>query len=175
MGAGSSGAQIAQELMESGRKVYLSMSAHDRLPRRYRDRDNVWWLGVLGKWEKPTPTPGTKHVTIAVSGVHGGKTIDYRRFAHAGMVLVGRTESYQDGKIYFADDLRENLAYGDRNYFELLDEADAYIAHHGLDLPEEPEAREILPDPGCVENPLRELDLAEAGVGALIWGDGLSF
>ena len=175
VGAGSSGAQIAQELMESGRTVYLSVSAHDRLPRRYRGRDNVWWLGVLGLWEMPTPRPGTKHVTIAVSGVDGGKTIDYRRFGHLGMTLVGRTDSYKDGKIYFADDLQENIAYGDKNYFDLLDAADLYISDHGLDLPEEPEAREILPDPECVKNPLRELDLAAADVQSIIWATGYGF
>ena len=175
VGSGSSGAQIAQELNEAGREVYLSISAHDRPPRRYRGRDNVWWLGVLGKWEMPTPTPGTKHVTIAVSGAHGGQTIDFRRFAAAGVTLVGRSESFADGAMHFADDLRENLDYGDKNYFSVLDEADAYIAHNGLDLPAEPQARELLPDPACVREPILRLNLNEAGVGSVIWATGYAF
>ena len=55
VGAGSSGVQIAAELERPGRRVYLSVGPHDRPPRRYRGRDNVWWLGVLGKWEAATP------------------------------------------------------------------------------------------------------------------------
>ena len=50
IGAGSSGAQIAEELMRSGKQVFLSVGSHDRPPRSYRGRDFVWWLGVLGKW-----------------------------------------------------------------------------------------------------------------------------
>ena len=50
VGAGSSGAQIADELLRSGRKVYLSIGPHDRPPRSYRGKDFVWWLGTLGKW-----------------------------------------------------------------------------------------------------------------------------
>jgi putative flavoprotein involved in K+ transport len=54
----------------------------------------------------------------------------------------------------------------------LLDEADAYIARNGLELPEEPEARRIQPDPPCVTDPVRALNLAEAGVTSIIWATG---
>lgn len=79
VGAGSSGAQIADELNRAGRKVYLSVGPHDRPPRRYRGRDFVWWLGVLGLWDLAAQAPGTEHVTISVSGAYGGRTMDFRR------------------------------------------------------------------------------------------------
>ena len=44
VGAGSSGMQIADELLRSGRRVFLSVGPHDRPPRRYRGRDFCWWL-----------------------------------------------------------------------------------------------------------------------------------
>ncbi len=66
VGAGASGTQIAEELLASGRKVFLSVGPHDRPPIRYRGRDFVWWLGVLGKWDAAAKDPGTEHVTIAV-------------------------------------------------------------------------------------------------------------
>ena len=59
VGAGSSGGQIAEELLSAGRQVYLSVGPHDRPPRSYRGRDFVWWLGVLGKWDAAAPGPGT--------------------------------------------------------------------------------------------------------------------
>lgn len=175
VGGGSSGVQIAEELMTAGRKVYLSLGPHDRPPRRYRGRDNVWWLGVLGKWNADSPGAGTEHVTIAVSGAHGGRTVDFRRLAHRGMTLVGRTEGFEAGRIRFTPDLKDNLAAGDANYLSVLDEADAYIARHGLDLPEEPEARNIPEDPPCVTDPVLELDLAEAGIGTILWATGYAF
>ncbi|MFZ2099974.1 MAG: NAD(P)/FAD-dependent oxidoreductase [Oricola sp.] len=174
IGAGSSGTQIADELLRSGRRVYLSVGPHDRPPRRYRGRDNCWWLGVLGKWDAATPPGGAEHVTIAVSGARGGQTVDFRRLAEQGMILVGRTESFRDGVMRFAPDLAKNIANGDANYLSLLDEADAYVARNGIDLPEEPEARVFPPNPQCVTDPILELDLAEAGIATVIWATGFT-
>ncbi|MGD1879409.1 MAG: flavin-containing monooxygenase [Kiloniellaceae bacterium] len=174
VGAGSSGAQIAEELMNAGRRVYLSVGPHDRPPRAYRGRDFVWWLGVLGKWDVAALVPGTEHVTIAVSGAQGGHTVDFRRFAAQGMTLVGRTEKYEDGVLSFAPDLADNIAQGDAYYLSMLEEADAYVARNGLDLPQEPEAHIIDPAPDCVTSPILELNLAEAGVTSIIWATGFS-
>ena len=174
VGAGSSGVQIADELQRSGRQVYLSVGAHDRPPRSYRGRDFVWWLGVLGKWDMEAMAPGTEHVTIAVSGARGGHTIDFRELAHNGMTLVGLTENFDGGVVRFAPNLVENINRGDANYLSLLDEADAYIERNGLDLPEEPEARNILPDPECMTDPVLELNLKDAGVTSIIWATGFT-
>lgn len=174
VGAGSSGVQIADELLRAGREVYLSVGPHDRPPRAYRGRDFVWWLGVLGKWDAAAPPKGAEHVTIAVSGARGGETVDFRRLAARGMRLVGRTEAWSGGKLRFGGDLGENIARGDANYLSVLDEADAYIARNGLDLPPEPDARRIDPEPDCVTHPMRELDLAGAGVGTIIWATGFA-
>jgi len=174
VGAGSSGVQIADELLRAGRRVYLSVGPHDRPPRSYRARDFVWWLGVLGKWDATALEPGKEHVTISVSGAHGGQTVDLRRLAAQGMTLVGRTESFKDGVMRFATDLTDNLAQGDANYLSVLDEADAYVTRNCLDLPEEPEARKIEPDPQCVTDPILELNLAEAGVTSIVWATGFT-
>lgn len=174
VGAGSSGTQIADELMRAGKQVYLSVGPHDRPPRTYRGRDFVWWLGVLGLWDIAAPAVGAEHVTIAVSGAHGGVTIDFRGLANEGMTLVGRTQAYDNGMLTFADDLKDNIAHGDASYLAMLDDADAYIARNGLDFPEEPEARNTLLDPACMANPVRKLDLAQANVTAIIWATGFS-
>jgi putative flavoprotein involved in K+ transport len=177
VGAGSSGVQIADELQRAGRRVYLSVGPHDRPPRAYRGRDFVWWLGVLGKWDAMAKEPSKGHVTISVSGAHGGQTVDFRRLAAQGMILVGQTESFKHGVVTFARDLADNIAQGDANYLSVLDEADAYIARNGLDLPQEPEARKIDPNPRCMTDPLTMLNLAEAGVTSIVWatGFGLDF
>ncbi len=174
VGAGSSGVQIADELLRRGKGVYLSVGPHDRPPRSYRGRDFVWWLGVLGKWDAATPPAGAEHVTIAVSGAHGGQTVDFRRLAARGMTLVGRTQSFKDGVVTFASDLAANVAQGDASYLSLLDEADAFIARNGLDLLEEPEAHIIDPNPECVTDPVLELNLAQAGITAIVWATGFA-
>jgi putative flavoprotein involved in K+ transport len=172
VGAGSSGIQIADDIQKSGRQVYLSVGPHGRPPRRYRGRDFVWWLGVLNKWEAIAPSPDAEHVTISVSGAGGGHTVDLRNLAASGITLLGRTESYEGGVLRFAPDLAQNIADGDANYLALLGEADAYIERNGLDLPEEPEARHLGPLPACAESPVRELDIAEAGITSIVWATG---
>ena len=172
VGAGSSGSQIADELLRSGRDVYLSIGPHDRPPRSYRGKDFVWWLGTLGKWQMKTPPAGKEHVTIAVSGAYGGKTVDFRKFADRGMVLLGMTGAYDNGRLAIADDLVKNIADGDANHLSLLAEADAYVEANGLDLPLEEDAKIIGPDPECLTHPIREIDLAERGIKTIIWATG---
>jgi len=174
VGAGSSGVQIGEELMAAGKRVYLSVGPHERPPRTYRERDYCWWLGVLGKWDAETRPPGTSHITIAVSGAGGGHTIDFRVLAAQGAILLGMAQSFNNGTLIFAPDLSDNIAYGDVSYLALLDEADAYVVRHGLDLPAEPEARKITPDPACVTSPILEINLAEAGITSIIWATGFT-
>jgi putative flavoprotein involved in K+ transport len=175
VGAGSSGVQIADELLRAGRRVYLSVGPHNRPPRRYRGRDFCWWLGVLGKWDAKPVDPETEHVTIAVSGARGGHTVDFRELAARGMTLVGRAGIFGQGVMHFAPDLARNIALGDADYLSVLDEADAYVDREGLDFPAEPDARIIGPDPECVAVPVMELDLAQAGIASIVWATGYDF
>ncbi len=172
VGSGSSGSQIADELLQVGREVYLSVGPHERPPRSYRGRDFVWWLGVLGKWDLATVDPDTAHVTIAVSGANGGKTIDFREFAARGMQLVGMTQQYENGVLNFSDDLAGNVAYGDASLLNMLAEADEYIQRNGLDFPMEEEAKIITDDPECLVKPIRQLNLQESGINSVIWATG---
>ncbi len=175
VGGGASGSQIAEELQRAGRQVYLSIGEHYRPPRAYRQRDYVWWLGVLGKWDEIKIIAKKKHVAFAVSGYDGGKTMDFRRLAAMGVTVVGMTETYDDGVLTIADDLAANIAEGDRAYLEVLAEADAYIDRTGINLPPEPEAWVIPTDPDCIAKPIRSLDLAAAGIKTIIWATGFKF
>ena len=172
VGSGSSGAQIADELLQAGRQVYLSIGPHERPPRSYRGKDFCWWLGTLGKWQMKTPPAGREHVTIAVSGANGGKTVDFRRFAQRGMTLLGLTESYENGRLFFADDLQANIRDGDKTYLGLLAEADDYITANQLDFPAEEDAKLIPQDPDCLKKPIRQVDIDKADLRTIIWATG---
>lgn len=175
VGGGASGSQIAEELQRAGRKVYLSIGEHYRPPRSYRARDYVWWLGVLGKWDEIKTIAKKKHVAFAVSGYDGGKTVDFRRLAERGVMVLGMTSGYGDGILNINNDLADNIAEGDRAYLDVLREADAYVERNGIDLPLEPEAWDIAPNPDCIANPILQLNLAEAGIKTIIWATGFKF
>jgi putative flavoprotein involved in K+ transport len=147
IGSGASGSQIADELMRAGRRVYLSISRHRRLPHRYRGRTYRWWWRLMGTLEIPVEQRGPDQSPIVVTGAYGGYTIDFRRLAARGLTLLGRAEVVRNGVMSFAPDLATNLARGDAAYRAFLDEADEHANSAGLDLPEEPGARVAEPNP----------------------------
>ena len=175
VGSGASGAQITEELLRAGRRVYLSVGRHRRMPRRYRGRDLIWWLSALGLDQTPVEMRGPDQALPLITGAYGGHTIDFRHLAAQGVMLLGRVEAARDGAMDFAPDLADSLAYGDAAYTAFLDMVDAHVERHHLDMPGEPTARTVLPDPHCLVEPLRHLDLRAAGVGAVIWSTGYAF
>ncbi len=174
IGSGSSGVQIADEINRSGKKVYLSIGQHERPPRTYRNRDNVWWLGVLGGWDFMRTDKGPLK-GLAVSGAHGGINIDFRALAKQGITLLGMTDSFDGQKIQFKADLKQNLESGDAALHAFYDQADEYVRANGLDLPAEPQARQLLPNPECVTQPILELDMQAANITSVIWASGFSY
>ena len=120
VGGGSSGAQIAEELMRAGRRVYLSVSKHRRRPRRYRGRVITWWWTETGALNLPVEQRGRDQSPMVFTGAYGGHTIDFRRFALEGMVLLGRTEAVQNDVMFFAPDLLLSLSHGHAAYRSML-------------------------------------------------------
>jgi len=171
-GAGASGAQIAEELQRAGRRVYLSVGRHRRLPRRYRNRDLMWWLAEM-RFDHITPEQrGDARLGPVISGAYGGRTIDFRNFAADGMILLGHIEAAHDGVLEIAPGLAESLAGGDLAFVTFLDIVDEYVKRRSLGLPEEPDARITLANPPCVTAPLQRLDLGAEGITSVIWATG---
>jgi len=176
VGSAQSGAQIAEELYQSGRKVYLCVSSAGRGPRRYRGRDIVWWLNKIGFFDVTAdelPTPKAKFAaSIQASGKDGGHTINLHQFARDGVVLLGRMQAVQRGKITLAPDLKENLAKADKFEADLIKRIDGYIEKNGLDVPQEtlPELRD-----GYDAEAITELDVQSAGITSVIWATGYKF
>jgi putative flavoprotein involved in K+ transport len=172
IGSGASGSQIAEELLRAGRRVYLSVGRHSRLPRRYRGRDLIWWLSAMGIDQTPAEQRDPSRLLPVITGAYGGHTIDFRRFAADGVTLLGRVKAVRGGIMEIAPDLADSLATGDGIHATFLDMADAHVERHGLNMPQDPAARAVLSDPLCLTEPLRCLDIGAAGIGAVIWATG---
>jgi putative flavoprotein involved in K+ transport len=176
VGSAQSGAQIAEELYQSERQVYLCVGGSGRGPRRYRGKDITWWLNKIGFNDVTVdklPSPEAKFAASAqVSGKDGGHTINLHQFARDGVVLLGRMQAVQGGKITLAPDLKENLAKTDKFEAGLLEKIDDYIEKNGLDVPQE-----TLPDlqDGYDAEQITELDVRSAGVTSVIWATGYGF
>ena len=70
VGSAQSGCQIAEELYQSGRKVYLCVGGSSgRAPRRYRGKDCTWWLDQIGFYQRTVDqlAPGSRGPLLALS------------------------------------------------------------------------------------------------------------
>jgi putative flavoprotein involved in K+ transport len=176
VGSAQSGAQIAEELYESGWKVYLAVGRAGRTPRRYRGKDANWWLARMGSYDRKVselPSPKAKFSGKPhISGTKGGHTINLHQFARDNVVLLGHLVDVEDGIVKLAGDLHENLAAADRAEAEFIKSVDSYVARTAIAAPEEtlPALRD-----GFAQPILTELDLKAAGITNVIWATGYSF
>ena len=77
VGSGAFGCQIADELLQAGRRVFLSISRHRRVPRRFRGKDVYWWLEKLGRFDQTIDTWGFNFGRSILScGRFGPATLD---------------------------------------------------------------------------------------------------
>jgi putative flavoprotein involved in K+ transport len=176
VGSGASGSQIADELLRAERTVFLSVSRHRRVPRRFRGKDVYWWLDQMGRFTQTIDSfPGRQWPPgIVVTGISGGYDVDVRQMANDGIRVLGRVLGVSDGRLVVA-----------RNANEVLDEADAAFAsfvaaarefaaaNPDLELSgEEVTGPEALP-PRIAE--VETLDLRREKVAAIIWATGYGY
>jgi len=177
VGAAQSGCQIAEELYQSGRKVYLCVGGSSgRVPRRYRGRDIVAWLlssGFMNRTAANLPSPRARFNGYPqATGKNGGHTINLHQFYRDGVTLLGHIQGAQDGKVWLDSDLKENLAKVDQFEANITKMIDDYIAKNGIDAPAE--TLPLLKD-GYDELEILTLDLRSAGISTIIWAMGYNF
>lgn len=175
VGSAMSGCQIAEEVLQAGRTVYLATSSAGRAPRRYRGRDIISWLDTIGFFDlsiEQMPPGSTRFDAIPhVSGKDGGHTLNLHQFARDGMHLLGRMTGVDGTTATFAPNLHENLAGADGFAGFMMKMIDDYILEHELDVPEEQLPQ--LAD-GFAQSITERLDLTDAGIASVIWATGYS-
>lgn len=173
VGSAASGAQIAEELHQAGRNVYLSVGRYNKVPRRYRGRDMYWWFESLGIWHRPLHLqPEYRGIRFVVTGAGGGHDIDLRRFAADGIVLVGRLRGLTDGRLLFADDLDQSLSRADAWCVALKARMDDYTEKNALEMPEDRASKEPPIEQSATSRSILELDLKEHRVASVVWCTG---
>jgi putative flavoprotein involved in K+ transport len=172
IGSGNSGYQIAEELCWAGRRVYLSVSKHRRIPRRYRGKDYHWWYFALGDADTTVDQQPSPRPSPLFTGVRGGHDADLHQLAADGVMLLGGVLGGRNGRLTIAPDLGENLMRGDASLVDFMQQADDHAAQIGLDLPPRTEVRRT---PKEVDDPVLTLDLAAADISAVIWANGFRY
>ena len=170
VGSGQTGCQLAEELREAGRKVFLACGRCQWSSRQIGDRDFMWWAvetGFLDRSRDKLPSPAARLLgNWQATGHGGGRDLHYRTLHAQGVELLGRFVGAGDGAIHFADDLSASVDFGDARLADLLKGCEAYCAAAG-----------VAPPPVEVPPPFRittrtELDVTKDGIGAVIWTSG---
>jgi putative flavoprotein involved in K+ transport len=168
VGSGQSGCQIAEELAEAGRDVYLSCGRAPWLPRRIGDQDFVWWLyesGFLDATVDSLPEPGARlWANILATGRDGGHDLHLRTLHEMGVVLLGHLVGVEGHRARFRPDLSESLAWSDQRYFQLLELFSTFAVASGMPKPE-------VPEPAPIEGDARET-LNLKGFAAIVLAGG---
>ena len=176
VGSGQSGAQIAEELYQSGRKVYLSVSSAGRAPRRYRGKDVAYWLGKIPFFNRTVedlPSPKAKFAANPhVTGNAGGHNLNLHQYAKDGVVLLGHVNRIEGKRIFLKTNLNENLENADKFEADIIKQIDEFILTNGIEAPVEtlPKLRD-----GFTAREMSELDLKSAGITSVIWATGYKF
>jgi putative flavoprotein involved in K+ transport len=177
VGSGASGCQIADELLQAGRRVFLSVSRHRRAPRRFRGKDVYWWLEKLGRFDQTIDTFPDRRwpPSTVITGVNGGYDVDVRRMATDGVIVVGRVVGASDGTVALAATANGILDEADQAYASFLSAAREFgtKAKFQGDLAEESRA-DPLPLPAALEE--RDcLDLDQENITTILWATGYAY
>ena len=178
VGSGSSGCQIAEDLIEAGRTVYLATGKMPRAPRRYRGHDIGFWNHESGEIYTKVENLPDQSVRLRpprmtlLTGAHGGRTMSLQWLGAQGVNLLGRLKGVEAGRLVFEDDLEANILFGEQAYAAITRRIDAFIEQSNLDAPAALPAWEETAAPAVPIPPILSLDPAAAGISSVVWCTG---
>ncbi len=176
VGSGQSGCQIAEDLLEQGREVWMSTSRVGRAPRRYRGRDFFTWGQMVGFFDQTVADldkPEMRYQTQPqISGTHGGHTVSLQQLVRDGARLVGRLVGVDSETLRFSPDLAENVRAGDETSARFKRMLDGFIERSGMEAPPPEDDPAEAPEAALFDTSRADMNLEEEGIATLIWCTG---
>ncbi len=176
VGSGQSGAQIAEDLLNSRKNVWLAVSKCGRRPRKYRGKDSSWWnyeMGLFDKTVDEVPFEDRWKCSAHTSGSMGGHDINLLDLAEKGLNLCGSIKKCEKNKLYINNDLFKNIKFSDEYALNWSKEVDMYVNNKKLNAKYE----KIEPDKRIIQNQLNSID--ELGLNkfedSIIWSTGFRY
>ena len=180
VGSAQSGLQLAEDLLEAGRRVYLSTSAVGRVPRRYRGKDILEWLVESGFYDAKTEDVtdpkilDLKQPQVSGVGPHG-HTISLQSLAARGAVIVGKAIGAKSGVMELLPNAAEHVRFSDEFSARVKIMIEQYIAENHLDppAPELDPADEPDVNASCTSS-ATSVDLKKEGITSIVWATGFT-
>jgi putative flavoprotein involved in K+ transport len=178
VGSAQSGVQIAEDLIESGRKVFISTSQVARVPRRYRGKDIVDWLMLTGFNDVMTSEiTDPKILSMKQPQASGlgirGHTVSLQSLARKGAVILGKIETADNEKIIIQPNAAAHVKFADEFSVKMKNMIDDYILKSGEKAPAAEEDIDDLSDETAVcASSATFLNLKENNITSVIWTTG---
>ena len=170
VGSGQTGCQLAEELHQAGRKVFLACGRCPWVPRRVGGRDIVWWFRESGFFDR-TPDQLTSAAARLVgnpqtTGHEGGHDLNFRTLHTTGIELLGRFIGADGSTLHFADDLADSVDFGDARWADIRGWIERLCARADISQPDYD-----IPPPMRIKT-RTEIDVVREGIGTIIWTSG---
>jgi len=175
VGASATGVQLAKEIQNSGREVYLSTGEHIRVPRTYRGKDIQWWMDQAGVMDMDLKEVDdirrARNVpSLQLIGSKNNDMIDLNALQEAGITVVGRMMGLQDNMVQISGAMANVCALADLKMNRLIREIDQWSTKNGLD--GSVDAPHTFEPTQVPETPLLGIDLKERNIKTVLWATG---
>jgi putative flavoprotein involved in K+ transport len=174
VGSAQSGCQVAEDLLDGGRRVFLATSPVGRLPTPYRGRDTIEWLGRIGFFDQrpaDLPDPAMLRQPMPIVAPNG-RELGLPALARRGVTLLGRVTGIAGERVSLDGGAAASIAAGDAFAARVRTMVDGAIERLGVDAP--PADPEPGPEPGDPPPGPTALDLRDADVSAVVWCTGVT-
>ncbi|MGA4839034.1 flavin-containing monooxygenase [Streptomyces sp. G45] len=175
VGAGISGQQIADELVDAGRRTFLSVGRHRAWPRRYRGRGIPEWMRALPSLYEEFGAVGGDGGPVLpglpVTAIRDKRAdLNLGTLAAKGVTLVGSVRAADGRRLHLKDNVVAVAEESARSFRRVIDMIDAHIRERGFPAPQERPAPAV-----CLEHVADfgdRLDLAGHGIATIVWCTG---
>jgi putative flavoprotein involved in K+ transport len=178
VGSAQSGCQIAEDLLDAGKQVYLSTSMVGRFPRWYRGKDIFYWLIDTRFYDIKASDVEDPELFEArppqISGTGTGKnSLSLQSLGRKGGIILGRLENADKYNFSFQPNAVDHVKYADNYSKKIKDMIDDFIVANHLSAPPPHDDPADIADvkAGCASS-ITSLNLRESNITAIIWSTG---
>lgn len=170
VGASATGLQLADELVNAGRKVTLAVGEHVRMPRRYRGEDIFYWLHRSGihdqRYDELDDIERGRNLPSPQLMGRRSPDLDLNDLQNRGVQLTGKLLGCREGRLLFSGGLRNVCALADLKMARLLKQIDPIADAEGA-------VQSAAPVATRLENtPPVSLDINDSSIDTVIWATG---
>ncbi len=178
VGSAQSGCQITEDLLNAGRKVYLSTSMVGRIPRWYRGKDIFYWIREARfyniKAEEINDPRMLELRPPQVTGTGSGRdSMSLQSLSKKGAIILGKMNDANECTVCFQQDAAQHVKFADEFSQKIKKMIDDHITENNLSAPSAQIDEADIPDveASCASN-ITSIDLKENNINTIIWATG---